>query len=152
MKHYPKLLEKHDSDLAIMSISIDSVQTTKNLLEQKPKPWDFLIPDNKNWTFYNDNRKENSYVEEFGITYYPKYLLFNKQGELTSTPFSGIAGAEIELGGIFGLDLTFKTEAHKEARVELSYLIIPYTILTFLILGIIFIIKRFTRKKNAILK
>jgi peroxiredoxin len=52
MKFFPELLKKYDSELAIMSISIDPKERTEYLLEQKPKPWNFLVSDNKNWTFY----------------------------------------------------------------------------------------------------
>ena len=152
MKFFPELLKKYDSELAIMSISIDSKEAIEYLLEKKPKPWNFLISDNKNWTFYYDNRKDNSFVKELGVASYPTYLLFDKNGELISTPFSGIAGVENELSGIFGLDLTFKTDNHKEVLEKLPYLIIPYTLLAFLILFIqliIFLIKRIILKKNT---
>ncbi|MDO9395046.1 MAG: TlpA disulfide reductase family protein, partial [Herbiconiux sp.] len=56
MKFFPELLKKYDSELAIMSISVDSKQATEYLLKQKLKPWNFLISDNKSWTFYNDNK------------------------------------------------------------------------------------------------
>ena len=39
MKYFPVLLKKDHNDLAI---SIDPKAATKKLLEQKPKPWDFL--------------------------------------------------------------------------------------------------------------
>lgn len=149
MKFFPELLKKYDSELAIMSISIDGKEHTKQLLESKPKPWNFLETTNKNWTFYNDNQQENSYVRELQVASYPTYLLFDKNGELISTPFSGIAGVENKLSGIFGLDLTFETRDHKDARYKLPFLIIPYTILAFLILLfqlIIFGIKKLVRK------
>ena len=152
MKFFPELLKKYDSELAIMSISIDSKEATEYLLEQKPKPWSFLISDNKSWTFYNDNRSDNSLVKELGVTSYPTYLLFDKSGKLISTPFSGIAGVENELSGIFGLDLTFKTNEHKDALDKLPFLIIPYTILVFIILFVqflIFGIKRQIGNKNT---
>jgi peroxiredoxin len=152
MKFFPELLKKYDSELAIMSISVDSKQATEYLLKQKPKPWNFLISDNKSWTFYNDNKSDNSFVKELGVASYPTYLLFNKNGDLISTPFSGIAGVENELSGIFGLDLTFKTENQKKTIEKLPFLIIPYTILAFLILVIqliIFGVKRLIGKKNT---
>ncbi len=68
MKFFPHLLEKYNTELAIMSISIDPEEITKQLLEIKPKPWDFIISDNPNWTFYNDSRKENSFVKSLNIT------------------------------------------------------------------------------------
>lgn len=140
MKYFPELLKKYDSELAIMSISIDSKEATRYLLENKPKPWDFLISDNNDWTFYNVNMKANSLITELPIVEYPTYLLFDKNGNFINTPFSGIAGVENELSGIFGLDLTFKTRNHKQVREKLPYLIIPYTILVLLILLIQFII------------
>ena len=152
MKYFPELLKKYDSDLAIMSISIDSKETTKNLIENKPKPWNFLISNNRNWTFYNVNLKGKSLITELPVVEYPTYLLFDKNGVFINTPFSGIAGVENELNGIFGLDLTFKTDRHIEVREKLPYLIIPYTILVFLILLIqliIFGIKRLIKKKNT---
>jgi peroxiredoxin len=134
MKLFPELLKKYDSELAIMSISIDSKEKTKYLLEKKPKPWNFLLPENKNWTFYNVNMKENSLITKLPVVEYPTYLLFDKNGKFINTPFSGIAGVENELSGIFGLDLTYKTDRHKEVKEKLSYLIVPYTILVILIL------------------
>ena len=152
MKFFSELLKKYDSELAIMSISTDSKEETEYLLKNKPKPWNFLPSDNRDWTFYNDNKKENSFVKELKIAEYPTYLLFDKNGELISTPMSGIAGVENELSGIFGLDLTFKTEQHKKVLEKFPYLIIPYTILVFLILLIqlmIFGIKKLIGNKNT---
>lgn len=140
MKYFPELLKKYDSELAIMSISIDSKEMTKNILENKPKPWSFLISDNRDWTFYNVNVKENGLITELPVVQYPTYLLFDENGEFINTPFSGIAGVENELNGIFGFDLTYKTDRHKEVREKLPYLIIPYTILVILILLIQLII------------
>ena len=152
MKFFPELLKRYDSELAIMSISIDSKEATEYILKNKPKPWSFLPSDNKNWTFYNDNRKGESLVKELKIFEYPTYLLFDKNGDLISSPMSGIAGVENELSGIFGLDLTFKTEQHKKVAEKFHYLIIPYTILVFLILLIqliIFGIKKIIGNKNT---
>ena len=149
MKFFPELLKKYNSELAIMSISVDPKERTEYLLQEKPKPWNFLLSDNENWTFYNDNLKEKSFVKELEVSSYPTYLLFDKNGELISTPFSGIAGVENELNGIFGLDLALKTNAHKDALYKLPFLIIPYTILVFLILLvqlIIYLIKRGIQK------
>ena len=149
MKFFPELFKKYNSQLAIMSISVDPKERTEYLLQEKPKPWNFLLSDNENWTFYNDNLKEKSFVKELEVSSYPTYLLFDKNGELISTPFSGIAGVENELNGIFGLDLALKTNAHKDALYKLPFLIIPYTILVFLILLvqlIIYLIKRGIRK------
>lgn len=152
MKFFPELFKKYDSELAIMSISTDPKKLTEYLLHEKPKPWNFLLSDNTNWTFYNDNMKEKSFVKELGITSYPTYLLFDKNGELISTPFSGIAGVENELSGIFGLDLTYKIDKHKEALGDLPKWIIPYTIFVFLVLFIqliIYLIKKIFQKKNT---
>lgn len=132
MKYFPELLKKYHNDLAIMSISIDSKAATKKLLEQKPKPWGFLQSQNKNWTFYNDNRLINSYVTELNVTQYPTYLLFNKEGEFVNTPFSGIAGVENQLNGIFGFSLTY--DVQKENITKLATLIIPYSILVLIVL------------------
>lgn len=151
MKFFPELLNKYSSELAIMSISIDPKEKTEYLLEEKPKPWDFLVSDNKNWTFYNDNRKDQSLVYELKIAEYPTYLLFDKKGDLISTPNNGIAAVENELSGIFGHDLTFKTDRYKELSEKFLYLVIPYTILVFLILFIqllIFGIKKLIRNKK----
>jgi thiol-disulfide isomerase/thioredoxin len=151
MKFFPELLKKYDTELAIMSISIDPKETTEYLLEQKPKPWHFLISDDKNWTFYNNIFDGKSIVEELKVTEYPTYLLFDKNGELISTPDNGIAAVENELSGIFGHDLTFKTERYKELSAKFPYLVIPYTVLVFLILIIqllIFGIKKLIGNKN----
>ena len=154
MKFFPELLKKYDSKLAIMSISIDPKEWTKFILKNKPKPWDFLLSNNKNWTFYNDNRKEESIVKELKIIEYPTYLLFDKNGDLISSPNSGIAAVEYELSGIFGLDLTLKTDRNKKVVKTLPFLIIHYSILVVLILIIqliIFGIKKLigTKKTNA---
>lgn len=151
MKFFPGLLKKYDSELAIMSISTDPKEKTKYLLEHKPKPWNFLVSDDKNWTFYNNIFNGKSLVEQLKVTSYPTYLLFDKNGELISTPDNGIAAVENELSGIFGHDLTFKTERYKELSAKFPYLIIPYTILVFLILIIqllIFGIKKLIANKK----
>lgn len=140
MKFFPELLKKYESELAIVSISIDPKEETNYLLEHKPIPFDFLISDNENWTFYNDNRKVGGLVNKLNVVEYPTYLLFDKEGDLISTPMSGIAGVENEFSGIFGLDLAFKTERHKEVAEKFPYLIIPYTIIVFLILLIQFLV------------
>lgn len=150
MKFFPRLLEKYNSELSIMSISIDSKEFTNQILETKPKPWNFLVSDNPNWTFYNDNRKENSFVKELKVSEYPTYLLFNKEGELISSPFSGVTAVENELSGIFGLNLTY--ESQKDNLKKLPALIISYTILVLLILFtqfLIYVIKRIFRKENT---
>jgi peroxiredoxin len=152
MKFFPELLKKYDSELAIMSISTDSKEETEYILENKPKPWNFLLSDNKSWTFYNDNKKENSLVKELKIAEYPTYLLFDKNGELISTPMSGIAGVENELSGIIGLDLTFKTDKNKMIAEKFPFLVIPYTVMVFLILLIqllILGIKKLFPNKNT---
>lgn len=134
MKFFPELLKKYDSELAIMSVSIDPKEATEYLLEHKPKPWGFLLSDNKNWTFYNVNDSDNSLIKELKIVEYPTYLLFDKDGELISTPRNGVAALENELGGIFSHNLIFKTDRYKELAKKFPYLIIPYTLLVFLIL------------------
>jgi thiol-disulfide isomerase/thioredoxin len=151
MKFFPELLKKYDSELAIMSISIDPKEATEYLLKEKPKPWDFLISNNKNWTFYNDNRKDQSLVYELKITEYPTYLLFDKKGDLISSPNNGIGAVENELSGIFGHDLTFKTKRYKEISEMFPSFIILYTVLIFLILFIqllIFRIKKLIGNKK----
>jgi thiol-disulfide isomerase/thioredoxin len=151
MKFFPELLKKYDSELAIMSISIDPKEKTEYLLEQKPKPWNFLVSDDKNWTFYNNIFNGKSLVEQLKVTSYPTYLLFDKNGELISTPDNGIAAVENELSGIFGHGLTFKTKRYKELSEKFPYLVIPYTIVVFLILFIqllIFGIKKLVGNKK----
>lgn len=152
MKFFPELLDKYDSKLAIMSISIDSKETTTALLQQKPKPWNFLQADNLDWTFYNDNMVQNSYVKALGITSYPTYLLFDEKGELISTPYSGIAGVENELSGLFSLEITHKTKHFKEVSYKLPFLVIPYTVLAFLVVIIqllVYGVKKVMRQKKA---
>ncbi|WP_296316674.1 TlpA family protein disulfide reductase [Winogradskyella sp. UBA3174] len=150
MKYFPELLKKYDSELAIMSISIDPEKRTKFLLENKPKPWDFLEADNENWTFYNDNMSDYSYVKQLGITSYPTYLLFDKEGNFINTPFSGVAAVENKLSGIFGLNLAY--DLGKDTIKKLPVLIILYTVLVFIILFIQFLIyqlKRLFRKTKT---
>ncbi|WP_290700013.1 TlpA disulfide reductase family protein [Lacinutrix sp.] len=153
MKFFPELLKKYDSELAIMSISIDPKETTEYILEQKPAPWNFLLSDNKSWTFYNVNGRKDRLIKDLKIIEYPTYLLFDKNGELISTPRNGIAALENKLGGIFSHNLIFKTDRYIELAEKFPYLIIPYTIVVFLILLIqllIFGVKKLIRNKNTL--
>jgi cytochrome oxidase Cu insertion factor (SCO1/SenC/PrrC family) len=142
MKYFPELLNKYNSELAIMSISIDSKEDTQDLLELKPKPWNFLQSKNSDWTFYNDDKK-NSLVKELKVSEYPTYLLFNKEGELISSPYSGVAAVENKLSGIFGLNLAYVIQ--KENLKKLPALVIPYTVFVLLILFIEFLVYLFKK-------
>lgn len=73
-------------------------------------------------------------VQKLKVIEYPTYLLFDKKGNLISTPVSGIAAVENELSGLFGHNVTFKTEKYEELSEKFPYLIIPYTLLVILIL------------------
>lgn len=135
MKLFPELLKKYNSDLAIMSISVDPEEITEMILLEKPQPWDFIISENKNWTFYNvDAKTDNSLIKKIGVVQYPTYLLFNRKGELISSPKSGIAAVENNLSGFFNLDITYKTHQFKEIKDKLPALIIPYTLFVIFIL------------------
>ena len=128
MQYFPELLKKYESNLSIISVSIDSKEVTKRLLETKKKPFDFLVNDNNDWVFLNDPmKKENSYVKTLKITTYPSYLLFDTEGRFIASPASGIAKVEHELGGFFTMNLTLKS--NKSHFIKFFVLIIPYTLI-----------------------
>ena len=147
MKYFPELLKKYKSELTILSLSIDSREVTLKLLENKPKPFEFIESNNNNWIFQNDNIKDKSYVNKLGINSYPTYLLFDKKGALISSPSSGIAGVEYKLGGLFDMNLTIKSK--KSIFIKFLALIIPYTILFGITFFLIRLIKRFRKNTNA---
>ncbi|OIQ30873.1 MAG: hypothetical protein BM564_01280 [Bacteroidetes bacterium MedPE-SWsnd-G2] len=139
MKYFPQLLEKYNSQLVILSLSIDDKELTKNLLTDKPKPLSFLQNNNPNWQFQNVSIM-SGYVKDLKITDYPTYLLFDQNGKLIGTPNSGIAKVEYQLGGVFDMGLTLK--AKKAQFIKFFTLIIPYSI----VFGIVFLILKAFRK------
>jgi len=141
MEYFPELLNKYKEDLVIMSVTFDLESTTQELLSNKKEPWDFLIANNPNWTFYN-NKYGEDYIKRLNITAYPTYLLFNRKGELISTPSSGIYGVENELSGFFGLDITLKKNI-KEIISRAFKFLVAYTI----IFGIVFIVVNYLKGK-----
>ena len=148
MKYFPDLLEKYKSDLVIISISIDAKKVTEELLQSKNKPFEFLIADNTNWIFQNDPMMMgNSYVKLLNITKYPTYLLFDKKGKFISSPESGLASIEKKIGGIFEMKLTLM--AKNKFLLKFLLIIVPYSIVFFLITSLIFYVKR---KKTKILQ
>ena len=145
MKYFPELLKKYKSELVIISVSIDSKKKTRALLQTKKKPFNFLISDNPNWIFQNDlMKKPNSYVKHLEITNYPTYLLFDKNGKFISSPLSGIAKIEKELGGFLNMDLTFKSK--KKHLFKYIKSIILYTIIFYIIISLIAYFKK--KKSN----
>lgn len=123
MKNFPSLLEKYPDNLAIMSVTFDADTLTQRLLTEKKGRWNFLIADNPNWTF-SHNKFGKDYIKRLNINSYPTYLLFNKKGELISTPFSALLGVEMELSGIFGINLTIEKKIKPIILVSLKLLII----------------------------
>lgn len=107
MKYYAELLEKYKDELVILSYSIDQPEAVTHIVQNHPEPWSFLPADNKNWLFFSDTEKGNSYSEALQIREFPTYFLINKNGELIDTPKSGLFGVERELSGYLGLRLAF---------------------------------------------
>lgn len=142
MKYFPQLLNRYKEDLVIMSVTIDPESVTQKLLSNKKKPWDFLIANNPNWTFYNNKHGEN-FIKRLNITNYPTYLLFNKKGELISTPISAIYGVENELSGLFSLKITIEKNIKTIALRAFKFLFI-YTFL----FGIAFFISKYIKGKH----
>lgn len=105
MKQFPYLLEKYGDDLQIMSVSIDPPAKTRQLLRDKPEPWSFLLSENRNWTFYSDNRRVKSYVRDLKITTFPSYLLISPEGELLGSPKSGALAIDIHFQGFLSPSL-----------------------------------------------
>ncbi|MFD0992558.1 TlpA family protein disulfide reductase [Tenacibaculum geojense] len=147
MKYFPELLKKYKSNLTILSLSIDNRDLTLKLLDKKPKPFEFIDSNNPNWIFQNDNLKENSYVKKLEINSFPTYLLFDKNGRLISSPSSGIAGVEYEIGGLLDMNLTIKSK--QAFFIKFFGLIIPYTILFCVIIIIIKFLNRFKKNRNT---
>jgi len=146
MKHFPELLAKYDSELSIMSISIDPKERTQHLLDKKQKRWDFLVSDNPNWTFYNDQK----ITSDLGVTQFPTYLLFDEEGELIRAPSYGIAAVEYHFDGFFGLKLFIKS--HKAQRIfKVAPLLITlyYTVLFLIVLGLYFAVKKIRSKLSS---
>ncbi len=142
MKLFPSLLEKYDSKLAIMSVSIEPLDYVKRLLANKTAPWDFLIGDNPNWNFCADDRSRSGLVQPLGVIEYPTYLLFDKEGTYLGKPRSGVTAVEYEIGGL----LDFGVSILKKARYDyIGIAMGVYTsfVLVILVLqGLLFLLKR----------
>jgi len=142
MKYFPELLKRYD-DLVIMSFSVDSESHTKKVLENKPKPWTFLITDNPRWTFYNVDRKEkNGYVEVLKVGSFPTYFLINKNGEIISSPRNAIYSVEKELGGLSSLGLSFDNYLDEYDFKDIIELFLLFNLLAGVALLSVFILKR----------
>ena len=109
MKYFPALLTKYKDKLVILSYSIDSEEITKKLLETKRKPWDFLVTDNPNWTFYNINiQQENNLKDKLKITSFPAHFIIDQNGKFLGSPKNAVYGIESKLGSIFKMNVTFE--------------------------------------------
>lgn len=146
MKNFPSLLEKYPEDLVILSVTFDEETLTQQLLLEKKGRWNFLIADNPNWTF-SHNKFGKDYINRLNINSYPTYLLFNKKGELISTPFSALLGVEMELSGIFGINLTIEKKIKPIILVSLKLLII-YSFIFSIIYTLFILVRKFIKPKH----
>lgn len=104
MRFYPELIKRH-KDLAIVSLSRDPPGRTKELLELKTSPWDFLPDSNSTWVFYNVGEEV---IKASNVQEYPTYFLIDKEGNVVSSPRSGLFTVERYLGGVFSVDLSVR--------------------------------------------
>ena len=142
MKYFPELLGRYD-DLVIMSFSIDSESHTLKLLEEKPKPWNFIVKDNPRWSFYNVNRMEqNGYVDLLKVESFPTYFLIDKEGTIISAPKSAIYSVEKELGGLASLRLSFKNHLDEFNIKKVLKAFVLFNLIAGIVLLGIFFVKR----------
>ncbi|WP_226389891.1 TlpA family protein disulfide reductase [Penaeicola halotolerans] len=144
MQYFPQLLDKYGDELVIMSISVDPPELFDHVLNSPDRPFDFIETNRDNWRFYRDSKLTESYAKAYEVSAYPTYLLYDPSGELVAIPMSGVLAVESKLGGIFDLGLSL--QLFKDILVKLPMVLVPYTMLVLLILGIqliIFLIRKY---------
>ncbi len=140
MRQFPRLLEKYEDRLVILSVSIDPESRTRELLASRSGPWEFLRTDLTHWRFYNDKRLASS----LGVRQYPTYLLVDPKGNWVASPRSGVLGVQSKLGGLPDPVLTVSLIWDK------LYLILgKWFIPLLLIYGVYEAYRYFSRRKEA---
>jgi len=142
MKYFPKLLQKYHDKLVILSYSVDSEEITKKILDFKQKPWDFIISENPNWTFYNVNLREKNNLKNFlKIESFPAHFIINEKGKFIDSPKNIIYGVESKLSGFLSMNLTIDKIEKDYKEIFFKYFLL-FNIGVLLILIIQLIIKK----------
>lgn len=151
MRYYPALLEKYPDKLVILSYSTDAPALVDLVIKNHPEPWSFLESNNKNWLFFSDTEKGNSYAEALTIREFPTYFIIDESGNVISTPKSGLFGVERKLGGYFNLGLSFKKFNHSSyIRNHSKSLLIIYTCLATAAAVFFYVISFIVRKLRRV--
>ncbi len=145
MKYFPDLLNRYD-DLAIMSLAIDSASVTEEVLKNKAAPWQFIVTDNPQWTFYNvDMTEMGGYVDLLKIKTYPAYFLINKNGEIISSPRNAIFAVERELSGLFSLRASYKNYVDEFGIKDVEKAVWVFHLVVVIIFIFLFLIRKYSR-------
>lgn len=145
MKYFPDLLNRYD-DLAIMSLSIDSVSVTEEVLKNKAAPWQFIDTDNPQWTFYNvDIAEKGGYVDLLRLKTYPAYFLIDKNGEVLSSPRNAIFAVERELSGLFSLRATYKNYFDEFGSEDIVKAAVLFHLMVTIIFALLFLMSWYSK-------
>ncbi len=145
MKYFPDLLDRYD-DLAIMSLAIDSVSVTEEVLKNKAAPWQFIVTDNPQWTFYNVDRTEKGgYVDLLKLKTFPAYFLIDKNGEIISSPRNAIFAVERELSGLFSLRAAYRNYFDEFGFEDAVKAAVLFHLMVIIIFGLLFSVSWFSK-------
>ncbi len=149
MKYFPELLDRYD-DLTIMSFSIDSASVTREVLKNKVDPWNFIVTENPQWTFYNVDREEKGgYVELLNVNSFPTYFLINKQGEIISSPRNAIFAIEQELSGIFSLRSSYLNYMDKFGVQDVEKAVVTFHLMVTVLFLVLFFVRKYSKKYSG---
>jgi peroxiredoxin len=145
MKYFPDLLNRYD-DLAIMSLAIDSVSVTEEVLKNKAAPWQFIVTDNPRWTFYNvDKTEKGGYVDLLKLETYPAYFLIDKNGEIISAPRNAILAVEREKSGLLSLRATYKNYFDEFGVEDLIKAVVLFHLIVAIIFALLLLVSWYSK-------
>jgi len=87
MREFPRMLEEYGSELKILSISIDSFQHMKFVVNTKPNQWAFLDNNHPNWLFGTTNDgMSDELIKTLNIQSFPAYFILDNDGYILERP------------------------------------------------------------------
>jgi sensor histidine kinase YesM len=129
-----------------MSLAIDSASVTEEVLKNKAAPWQFIVTDNPQWTFYNVDRTEKGgYVDRLQLKTFPAYFLIDKNGEIISSPRNAIFAVERELSGLFSLRAAYWNYFDEFGFEDLVKAAVLFHLMVVIFFGLLFSVSWFSK-------
>ena len=160
MKNYKRLIEGHEKEISIVSISINNYGIWKELFSGKSSAFQFLIDSSANWRHLVLKSKlypklknilPSDNIETIANTFqtneFPAYLVVNRNGLIVATPASAVDFIRVKLYGrseFFSFLINPITWVHIQAW--LPQLLLMYSGFFWIVLMVVLLVKRIRNK------